>query len=434
MAEFSSQPESIASCPKNHAYSTEAIGLTLSIFQDAAVSLRGCQAVVRILQEYLPAFRSAPAASTLQSWLLRVGLHELLRPKQHADDWIWIVDHTIQLGSMKCLLIVGIRQSVWELLKRPLELHDLTMISLEPVETSNGEIVSRQLQAAEEKTGSPRAVVSDQGSDLKRGISLYRGEDSDQLILHDIAHQTALALKSELTNDPRWDAFVKQCGQAQPQVKQTELGCLAPPKQKVKGRYMNLGPLMNWGVKMATLAETSPAKRPAETDLTRLDEKFGWISEYRQALDDWSHLDAIKECVLTYVRRYGYHREAARDLCRELRPLAPTATSLHMAASLVRFVKQQSRNLKTGERLPGSSEVIESLIGKGKRMQGQHSRGGFTRMILGMAASLVDLTGEKICQALETIRDVDLTAWLDKHLGTTQTKQRRAALGGTKTG
>lgn len=411
--------------------------MTLAIFREAAVSLRACQAVVRVLQDDLPAFRGAPAASTVQSWLLRLGLHELLRPKQQADDWIWIVDHTIQLGAMKCLLIVGLRQSDWETLQRPLQLHDLTMISLEPVETSNGEIVCRQFQAAEQQTGPPRAILSDQGSDLKRGTALYRGQHPDgttKLVLHDIAHQTALKLKAELTADPRWEAFVKQCGQVQPQVKQTELGCLAPPKQKVKGRYMNLGPLMNWGVKMAALLATPPGARPVEMDLTRLDDKFGWIGEHSQALDDWSHLDAVKECVLSYVRRHGYHRQAARELCRLLRPLAATTAALRMAASLVRFVKQQSRPLEMGQRLPGSSEVLESLIGHGKRMQGQHSRGGFTRMILAMAASVVVLTGQTICQALETIRDIDLTSWLTEHLGTTLTAQRRAVLTGTKTG
>ncbi len=406
----------------------------LKIFQDAAVSLRGCKEIVHVLQDYLPSFRNAPAASTVQSWLLRLGLHELSRPKQLADDWIWIVDHTIQLGSMKCLLIVGIRRSVWETLDRPLTLHDLTMISLEPVETSNGDIVCQQLHDAANNNGSPRAILSDQGSDLKRGITLFRGDDSDTLALHDIAHQTALALKEELTDDPRWDAFVKQCGQVQPQVKQTELGCLAPPKQKIKGRYMNLGRLMGWGVNMAALVETPPADRYANMDLTRLDEKFGWISEYRPALDDWSHLDAVKECVLKYIRGHGYHRQAARELCQQLKMIACTPASLRMAASLVLFVRRQSRGLDAGERLPGSSEVIESLIGKGKRMQGQHSRNGFTRMILGMAASVADLSGERICLALETIRDLDLTEWLRKHLGTTLTTQRRAVLSGTKIG
>lgn len=406
----------------------------LRVFQDAAVSLRGCKKIVCVLQDYLPSFRNAPAASTLQSWLLRLGLHELLRPKERADDWIWIVDHTIQLGSMKCLLIVGVRRSAWEISDRPITLHDLTMISLEPVETSNGDIVCQQLHAAAEKNGSPRAILSDQGSDLKRGIALFRGDDFDTLALHDIAHQTALALKEALADDPRWDAFVKQCGQVQPRVKQTELGCLAPPKLKVKGRYMNLSRLMNWGVNMAASVETPPANRYANMDLTRLDEKFDWIREYHSALDDWSHLDAVKECVLTYIRRHGYHRQAARELCQQLKTIACTPASLRMAASLVLFVKQQSRELDAGEHLPGSSEVIESLIGKGKRMQGQHSRNGFTRMILGMAASVVNLSNEKICLALETIRDLDLAEWLTEHLGITLTTQRRAVLSGTKTG
>ena len=33
-------------------------------------------------------------------------MYQLQRPKQKADDWIWIVDHTIQIGPEK----VSIRQ------------------------------------------------------------------------------------------------------------------------------------------------------------------------------------------------------------------------------------------------------------------------------------------------------------------------------------
>ena len=44
---------------------------------------------------------------SVRLWLLRLGLYQLTRPKIQADDWIWIVDHTMQLGERKCLILVG---------------------------------------------------------------------------------------------------------------------------------------------------------------------------------------------------------------------------------------------------------------------------------------------------------------------------------------
>ena len=35
-------------------------------------------------------------------------------PVGQADDWMWIIDHTLQLGDRKCLVILGLRQSAWE--------------------------------------------------------------------------------------------------------------------------------------------------------------------------------------------------------------------------------------------------------------------------------------------------------------------------------
>jgi len=407
------------------------------MFLVGAVSFRGCRAVVRLLGGFLPSFRAAPAPNTVQSWLLRVGLHELRRPKEQAGDWVFIIDHTIQLGAWKCLLIVGVRGSVWERLSEPLSHHDVTFITLEPVRKSDGERVFQQLQEATRKVGVPRAILSDHGSDIARGARKFREKHPQTLVLCDIAHQTAIALKRELSTDPVWRAFVKHCGQTQPKVKQTELGHLAPPTQKVKGRYMNLGPLIGWGKRMLKLVDTPESDRPSDVPLARLDEKFGWIRDFRQALAEWEDLQAVNQHVLDYARKKGYHAQAAAELRQRLQAIAGTTRGQRMAASLAQFVATQSQAVRRRESLPASSEVIESLIGKGKRMLGQHSRGGFTKMILGMAASVVRITQQSVREALQAVRHADLHAWCKQHLGISLTAQRRRALplqSGTKPG
>jgi hypothetical protein len=200
---------------------------------------------------------------------------------------------------------------------------------------------------------------------------------------------------------------------------------------------MNLGPLIGWGVRMLGLIDTPPPARPADLNLARLEEKFGWIRDFREALVDWSDLHAVKDHVLEYARAEGYHPAAADDLCRQLKSVAHTPTGQRAAIALVEFVTAQSREVPTGGSLPASSEVLESLIGKGKRMQGQHVKGGFTKLLLGMAASVVHITQDRVCEALETVRHHHLLTWIDKALGTSLTAQRRRALPaitGTKVG
>jgi hypothetical protein len=401
------------------------------MFLKGAVSFRACSAVIELLQDFLPSFHDIPAPNTTQSWLLRLGLYELTRPKERAEDWVFLGDHTIQLGPFKCLLIVGIRISVWKKLDRPLKHEDLSVITLEPVEQSNGEIVFQQLENARELVGVPAAILNDHGSDITCGVQKFLETHPATRALHDIAHQAAIVLKHELDADERWDAFTKQCGQTQPRIKQTELAHLAPPTQKVKGRYMNLGTLMAWGDKMLTLLDTPKETRPPDQDLTRLDEKLGWVRDFRKALVDWNDIHRVKDHVLSYARKEGYHAEAADDLSRELASITKTSAGRRVAKALEEFVRQQSQGLKPGESLPASTEVIESLIGKGKRMQGQHSRGGFTKMILGMAASVGQLTQDHIIKALETVRNCDLQKWCEENLGNSLTAQRRQALPST---
>lgn len=414
--------------PAHHAYSAEAIGLTLRMSLQGALSFRGCSAVVKLLHAFLPQFRAVPAPNTAESWLLRLGLHELQRPKEQAGDWVFIVDHTLQLGTMKCLVIVGLRSSAWEQQAEPLRHEDLTLLSLEPVEKSSSEIVHGQFEQAAQKVGVPVAILSDEGSDLTGAAAKFRENHPTTQALRDIAHKAALVLKHELLVDPRWETFTKYCGQTQPRVKQTELGHLAPPTQKVKGRYMNLGPLIGWGVRMLRLIDTPQADRPADLDLARLEEKFGWIRDFREALVDWSDLQAVKDQVLDYARVAGYHLTAAADLRRQLKSVAHTPAGQRAATTLVEFVKEQSRDVPSGHSLPASSEVLESLIGKGKRMQGQHVRGGFTKLLLGMAASVVHITEDRVCEALETVRHHHLLTWIQEALGNSLTAQRRRAL------
>ncbi len=64
----------------------------------------------------------------------------------------------------------------------------------------------------------------------------------------------------------------------------------------------------------------------------------------------------------------------------------------------------------------GSSEVIESLIGKGKRLEGQQSQSGFTRYVLGLAASVVTPSVEILKSVSQSVGIKHVSHWLEAHL------------------
>lgn len=400
----------------------------LQLVLDAACSLRGASAVLKLLGGLLPDLQRAPVANAGQLWLLRIGLYELTRSKEAADDWVWIVDHTVQIGVVKCLAIVGCRLSVWQAEDRPLEHRDLQVLALEPVERSDGEIVYRQLEETSRRTGSvPRAILSDEGTDLKRGIQAFCGEHEETVGSLDIAHQAAKLLKRELEGDPRWQRFVGQAGGVRQRLAQTPWAHLLPPTQRDKARYMNLAPLVAWGGNVLAHLDRCRAKNSPSADFDSLQVKLGWLADLRQALLEWGELMAAIDATLHYVRHEGYHRRAVRALRPQLAPLTTTRRTRRFAMRLLWFVRSQSARAQPGERLIGSSEVLESLLGKGKRLEGQQSKSGFTKMLLGVAAAVVQPTREYLTRALAHVKTEDVANWCREHLGISLQSQRRQA-------
>jgi len=70
---------------------------------------RGDACVAGILSELWNLPLGRPQWSTVRLWLMRH--YKLTRPKEQAADWVWLIDHSVQIGPQKCLVILGVRLS-----------------------------------------------------------------------------------------------------------------------------------------------------------------------------------------------------------------------------------------------------------------------------------------------------------------------------------
>ncbi len=398
-----------------HSYSLGHIELYLKLVLFAMAPLRCASRAMGVFFEIMKLDVGVPSWSSGRLWLLRLGYFKLTRPKEQASDWVWIIDHTIQLGSEKGFVILGIRLSA--LSGRCLTLRDMEPIDIIPVKTSNGAVVFEQLEGAAQKTGIPRQIVSDHGSDLVAGLDMFCNQHPDVSATYDIKHKTAAVLKRELQSDERWQSFLQMCTWTAQRTRQTDLAFLCPPNQRSKSRYMNADILVRWGAQKLSFLDSQ--LQVAEVDRDNVEEKFGWLKGYREEIKGWEALLEITSSVESFVRSKGLHKGCHKDLQKQLVCLAITEQSKRVRSELLFFVAQESSKAKPGEVLVGSSEVIESSFGKQKNLEGNHATGGFTSLLLALGAIVAPTTTEVIQKALEAVRTKEIRKWCKEKLGKT---------------
>jgi len=408
-------------------FSLSSIEFFCCLVVNSRTSMQAASRVMAWVSERFSLPVESPHFTTGRLWLLRLGYYKLTRPKIQADDWVWLVDHVVQIGVEKCLIIVGVRLCTLPPQGTPLRLEDLEPIAVLPVTESNQHVVHRQLEEQASKTGIPRVILGDHGSDLLAGVNRFCATHPETSSLYDIVHKAASLLKTRLERDPRWSEFCKQAAQTKVQTQQTELAFLVPPNQRSKARYMNLEPLLSWAHKTRQVLEQRPAEVMAYCTEARLEEKVGWLREYDAALSEWEEYQGLLDATVEYIRGHGYGRGASEELQRRLPPLVRSSAGQALQEELVSFVAKESQTARSGERLPGSTEILESSFGTWKSLEGENQRGGFTSLILGYAALLSQTTREVIATAIETTPVKAVTKWCREHLGKTVRSKRQTA-------
>ena len=225
--------------PRGGHYPISIIALSLRLVLQAGTSLRGATAAMALFVQQGFASFAVPCFSTIRSWLLRVGCYALSRPLDRTVRWVWLIDHTIQIGSLKLLVILGCPLAKVPFGERASQLADWQLVALVPMEKSNGAAVEIELEKAIQRTGAPYLIVSDQGSDLLKGIADFQSWYPRTLHVPDVAHYGANVLENAWNHQPRWQEFLHNLQSVAAQLRQTPTAYRLPPKQRPKARFMN---------------------------------------------------------------------------------------------------------------------------------------------------------------------------------------------------
>ena len=129
----------------------------------------------------------------------------------------------------------------------------------------------------------------------------------------------------------------------------------------------------------------------------------------------------------SYVRQRGLYQGVHVELGKCLKPLARTEQAQKVCTELMAFVAQEEAKARPDERLLDSSEIIESVLGKLKRLEQDQARSGFTGLLLALCAAVAATTTDVVHQALEAVPTKMVLAWCRQNLGQSVQAKRREA-------
>jgi hypothetical protein len=411
----------------NHSYGPGLIALCLNLAK--RIGFRAASTSLRIVFDHLGIEDDVPHHDSIRIWMCRAGIGEMKKSFNDQDDTIWISDHSSQIGTEKVLTILGMRVKDLPPQERALKLTDVRVLTVVPGRKWKKEDVGREYLKTAEQNGVPRDLVCDGATELRDPAKILEKNGKTPNVIGDMKHRAANILEKVVGKDARFVEFQKQVGLTRNRVQQTELGHFAPPTMKQKSRFMNLGRLLLWGTMVCGHLSHPNSKGRKGITVARMNEKLGWVGAYSEDLASWNRCQELINVTLKFVNTEGIYPGASKRLRAQLDdtasrwPMRCKASDTVMKGLIEHAVASESC-LPKGERGWGSTEVLESLYGRYKRLEGQHSQGGFTGLIAALPALTVDWTAARVRENLTSVSVQDMKNWVKENLGQTLASRR----------
>ena len=405
-------------------YDAQKIYLSVRCAIEGCSGFRCIARVFNLLREQITSL-FAPCSSSIRLWALRTGLYMLMRPKVKGE-WIYIIDVSIQMGSMKCLLILGVEKSRFKKTEKYTVCHeDVEPLVMKPVHSCTGEVVCEALLEAEKKTGTPERVVSDQGSELKRGVNLFNGKEKKVIHQFDIIHKIDTTIKKEIQNDSMWKEFSSKMTEMTQKIKLTEYAHLIAPKQRQKKRMLGEISIVEWAVKLLRYIDRGNIPKQQL-------ENIGWLCSYREWVWSYRQIACFCKLAIREVHQNGLYRGVSQYLLRKHENMILSDKASVFLLKIISAIKEEEMKVAPGECVFGTSEIVESVFGKFKQLEKHHASGGLTSLILCMPMLVGKLSIGLIEDALNLVSVSRVSEWINKNLGKTYWSQRRKDLGDQK--
>jgi len=367
-----------------------------------------------------------PCHTVVQNWILRLGLYKLQQPLERRDDWVFILDHTIEFGTKKCLLVLGVTLEKFRENNCKIRHSDMTTLAIIIGEKADAKSVTQSLQHIAQSTGFPVQVILDGGSNVKRGTADFiENADCGFTIrqTYDVTHKAALLIEHQLKDDKNWKMFIELASDTKRNLVHTSIAFLAPPKTKEKSRWMNLDSYIRW----ADIIFAFNKKKLTETEKSKFNEKLSWLKVFKANITEWKTMLGILNALQYEVKTNGLSGKTKsnfEELISTMKINKPGLIKVKNEA--IAYIENECAGL-SGEVYPGCSDIIESILAKYKIFSARSPMKEVGKAVLTIPVFTSNLDYNEVKKAMETVSANDVKAWLDENIGETLFSRRKQA-------
>lgn len=385
----------------------------------------------KIREELNGVYAQSPSHVTIRNWTLKIGYYELFCPKQKADDWIIILDHSVQFGREKIFVVLGIREKDFLNMRRPLQYTDLKTLLIVNKVRWTGELVAEEIKKLEPTIGKIKYAVGDYGSDLRKGLDLLHIGH-----IHDLSHLIALTLEKTYKNDDRFVEFKNKMNYMRNKFAQTNISAVVPPKGRKKSEYQSFDKIIKWSRaalnlidnKLNDIEQTQYLLEYFETDaLDRIRKELSWISDYSELINELSEIDHAMKQVEKEFKYNGLSSQSFKKCRKELQKMTSN-NGKKIKEDLIFKIDQQMTLLPNIDVVLFSSDILESVFGRYKNRVSENPMASITCLMLIIAAFTCDLTQERVKQSMENVKMIDIKTWSKENVGISLFEKRKVLL------
>lgn len=364
------------------------------------------------------------------NWVLRAGVSVFDKVSVIVEPWLAIIDCSIDVGTRKALVVLRVRLAALAEKQGAIGLDDCECIGIKVSTRWNGPLVKDALSDILGKAGLPRAILKDGGTDIGKGVQLFRAAQGARKIavIDDIGHVAANALKAEFGGRSAFARFLDIVRKGAARIRQTDLARLLPPKIRTKGRFQGITKVAVWAEKiLGLMGGKGRSKSNSERGLLR--KVFCGLPLLRGFLEKFGATCRVTEQFLKLMKEKGLNQATYAQAKRIITQLPKKSTvRARLMTWLDKHLHTQCR-LEIGQMaLAVSSDAIESLFGKFKTIIQRNPQAELNRLIYIIPLLCGNHTSENIDRALKDCSHTRMLERIGESIPPTLRQQRHRVL------
>jgi hypothetical protein len=159
--------------------------------------------------------------------------------------------------------------------------------------------------------------------------------------------------------------------------------------------------------------------------LERLEEKLGWLRDSATSIQQWQTCLDMISATLRFLNQQGIFPGVVRAYQKIVAGIATCPASKQLTSDMKALLREYEKQLQPHERLRISTEVLESTFSRYKQLEQQHSKSGFTSLLLAFPTLIRKTTQREVTNIFTGVQVSDVKAWTNEHLPNTLTSQRQ---------